>query len=108
MQIGERVPELALASHRGERVPLVRAGRRTLIYFFRGRWCAFCMTFLEDLRAASDELAPLGDVRAVSPASVEDIAAVARSLRPPFELLADPEFAAVDRFGLRAAGGGPG
>jgi peroxiredoxin len=103
--IGERLPPTLLDTDDGKREPLAQPGRRSLIYALRGKWCPFCMTYLQDLTEARDRLAALGDVRLVSPSPLADMRAIGEWLKPPFRLLADPDFAVIGALGLRVPGG---
>jgi peroxiredoxin len=105
--VGSVVPEFDLASVSKDqtgRVKLVEMlGRRdrVLLVFYRGDWCPFCRTQLEELQKYLAELDKRNaDVVAISVDPVETNLELSARLGLTFPLAADPEHATLAAFGV--------
>lgn len=107
LAVGGAVPDVVLEDTQGTKVAL-RSPERTLLVFYRGHWCPFCMSELQDLQRGIAALHAAGTrVLAVSPESVEQNREVVEWLDLDYPILSDSELKATDGFGLRHAGIGP-
>ncbi len=103
LPVGAKAPGFALPDYSGHTVrsaDLLALGP-LVVSFFRGRWCAYCVTELEawrDLYAGVRERGGL--VVAISPQTVRqnDFTASQHSL--PFPILSDPGCEVAGKFGL--------
>lgn len=107
LAVGDSAPPLSLQASTGKSESVVASGRATLVYFFRGKWCPFCNTYLEALAGLQDRLLAVGSVRTVTPDSLVDATTVSTAHRVRFPILSDPDLVAIDAFGVRHDGGGP-
>lgn len=105
--VGDAAPRISLAASSGREEHVTVLGRATLVYFFRGKWCPFCNTYLEALAGLHGRLLAAGEVRVVAPESLADVTATAASHRLRFPLLADPDLLAIDAFRVRHPAAGP-
>lgn len=108
LPIGALAPDFALPDANGRIVrssDLLALGP-LIVKFFRGRWCAYCMTELEAWRNLYPEVRALGALLvAISPQTIhqndlliQHAAQQGRSL--PFPVLSDPGCAVATEFGL--------
>jgi peroxiredoxin len=78
----------------------------TVLVFFRGKWCPFCRWELAGLKTiVASVTACGGEIIAVSPDRPAENAELCQRLQLPFSILADPNLAVTDAFGLRHTGG---
>lgn len=86
-------------SHRSLRE--LAAGRRLLLFVYRGCWCAFCLHRLGEYRRLAPTFEALGvQLAALSVDLPEDAMRTFQRLRLPFPLQCDPERAVIKPWGL--------
>lgn len=95
------VPTLKTATGAAFDLAKATAGKRTVVIFYRGGWCPYCMTHLAELAKLQDTFAA-NDVQvlAVSPDSVETLAAYGDDKQFPYTLLSDADSSAAKAFGI--------
>ena len=101
--VGAFVPDVSLTTLKGETVGLKQAlaGKPTILVFYRGGWCPFCMRHLAGLQQVYDRLGAEGyQLVAVSPDSTASVAAAAAKSEVGYTLLSDLEMEAISAFGL--------
>jgi peroxiredoxin len=103
LETGARVPPLVLKTSEGKSFDLNAALARkpTILIFYRGGWCPFCMRQLSGIQGVLDLLDEAGwQVLAISPDKPEQLARTAESDQLTFPLLSDSDAAAIKAFGL--------
>jgi peroxiredoxin len=104
LMVGDKAADVPLMDATGHPFKLsdVQPGWYSVLFFYRGAWCASCQEHLLNFKqnfpkytAAHIALA------AISVDSVEDAAVFNDQWRFPFPLLSDSQFRLVDRYGLR-------
>ncbi len=50
LSVGSKVPELELKDIEGNKVDLRAKSKKSILVFYRGSWCPYCMTQLKDLK----------------------------------------------------------
>jgi peroxiredoxin len=104
--VGAAAPSFDLASVSGTatgRVKLddVLAAERALLVFYRGDWCPFCRTQLEELQKYIAELDKRGvEVIAISVDPVETGVKLSQRLGLTFSVAADPDHATLAAYGV--------
>lgn len=83
------------------------AGRPTLLFFHRGRWCPFCNTYLDEMLKQQTQLLAIADVRVISSEPMPTPTDLGLSSIPRFVYMADPKLELIDWFGIRHAAAGP-
>ena len=108
-RVGDAFPDFALPSAGGGTFALSeRAGRRHLLMLYRGDWCPFCQTELEQVRARYDDIAARGvDVVAISVDPPATSAALRERLGGRIEFVSDESGTLLDRLGVRDRDGMP-
>lgn len=106
---GRPLPTFDLETLEGEPVSSGSfVGRPTLLLFYRGNWCPFCMAQVGEVAARYRQMEERGiRVVLVSPQPSARSAALARKLGAPLTFLADPGNRAAERLGIAAPGGTP-
>lgn len=85
-QVGEQAPSASIKNREGDTVALdaIIRGKPTVVVFYRGGWCPYCITQLEGLAAVQPALTAKGyQIIALSPDSPESIIAMAEKSRSP-------------------------
>jgi len=103
LKAGDPSPEFVLANSMGRLVmseDLLARGPLVLS-FYRGRWCPYCLTELEALEEAADEIAAKGaQLVAVTGEVGGGALAVKQDKRLSYEILTDPDNGLALAFGL--------
>jgi peroxiredoxin len=104
LKVGDHAPSFALQDARTGK-PVSSADLLALgplvINFFRGRWCPYCVTELENWRDLYTELRNRGALFvAISPQTTRQNAFTIGQHSLPFPLLADPGCDVAEQFGL--------
>ena len=72
----------------------------TALFFFRGHWCPYCNTQLEDLNTKQAELKKMGvTLIGISADDVEDTMELKEDLKLDFHLASDPDLRAIKALG---------
>lgn len=107
--VGHRLPDATLLDQRGAAVTTASlAGTPTLVTFYRGAWCPYCVTQLRELAGALDALRGAGlALVAVSTDRPDEQAALAARLGDRVRFLSDEPGALLDALGVRHVDGVP-
>ena len=103
LAVETEAPDFTLTSIAGTKVSLsdFRGGNVVLI-FYRGSWCPFCVSHLEDINTVLPKLKKIGvQVIAISPDNIADIRSMANRMDNPYVFLSDPDLAVIERYGIR-------
>lgn len=103
---GKAVPEVTLKTADGKDFVLKKevSKKPSVLIFYRGGWCPYCMRHLSAVQEVEKELTDLGfQVLAISPDSPETLSATSAKQNVKYTLLSDAGMAASDAFGLAFA-----
>jgi peroxiredoxin len=103
LRVGAAAPEFTLhdASGRAVRSADLLALGPLILKFFRGRWCAYCVTELEAWRDLYPRLREAGVLlAAISPQTERQSDFMVGQHQLPFPVLSDPGCAVAEQFGL--------
>jgi peroxiredoxin len=95
------IPPATLAS--GETFDLASAveSQPTVILFYRGGWCQYCIRQLREAKFAHQPLTEMGyQVFAVTPDRPEKVAEISQRLNLPFPILSDSDMEVAKAFGV--------
>lgn len=109
IEVGRLLPAFQLQDVGGD--PFDSAtlrGRPTLIFFYRGNWCPFCVAQIREIAADYESLASRGvEVVFISPQPQAHTRNLAEQMAIPAHFLIDTGNALARRLGLAQAGGVP-
>jgi peroxiredoxin len=100
---GARLPKLTLKGVDGKAFDLYAAVAKkpTVLIFYRGGWCPYCMRQLSGMEGVLEELTEGGfQLIAISPDNPEELAKTAVKEQLTYTLLSDSDAAAMRAFGL--------
>lgn len=99
---GQRAPDFSLLNQRHQTVTLAQlAGKFTVLYFYPKALTPGCSVQAEGLAAAAEELAALNArVVGISPDPIARLVKFSDKYNLPFDLLADPDHAVAERYGV--------
>jgi peroxiredoxin len=103
LKVGSHIPDVDLATIDGTTTNLRDRAREqpTILVFYRGGWCPYCNTQLEQLRGVEAELIGLGyQLLAISADRPAKLRESMERHSPGFILLSDSSMAASRAFGL--------
>lgn len=101
--VGSLVPDVPVTLITGETKPLrsLTNGSKSVIVFYRGGWCPFCNTHLQEVGQIKDELKDLGyQIIAISPDKPEELKKSMEKNEVDYTLLSDSSAGATKAFGL--------
>ncbi|MBX3097429.1 MAG: AhpC/TSA family protein [Fimbriimonadaceae bacterium] len=101
--VGSLVPDVPVTTVDGETKPLrnITNGNKTVIVFYRGGWCPFCNTHLQEVGQIKDELKAMGyQIVAISPDKPEELKKSMDKNEIDYTLLSDSSAGATKAFGL--------
>ena len=100
---GDPVPEVSVRDADGDGVAIGKAinAKPTVLVFYRGGWCPFCMRHLSALAEAKDDLTEAGfQIIAISADQPAKIKATPDREKLGYTLLSDSRMAAAKAFGI--------
>jgi peroxiredoxin len=103
LRAGDHLPRLTLKAVDGTPYDLNAAVARkpTVLLFYRGGWCHYCLRQLSGMEGITDDLAAAGyQLIALSPDKPEQASKTAAEDQLTFTLLSDSDAAAIRAFGL--------
>jgi peroxiredoxin len=102
LSAGNTLPEFTVESTDGERIASKDLlGRPTLLMFYRGNWCPFCMGQVREIAEHYKALAERGvEVAFISPQPTELTERVARIFDIPYRFLVDRDLSAARALGI--------
>jgi peroxiredoxin len=101
--IGQRVPDVNVTSIDGRQVSLARMvdDKPAVIIFYRGGWCPYCNTHLQELASIEPDLVDMGyRILAISPDKPSEAEKTLRDKRLSYRLFSDSDARAIRAFGL--------
>lgn len=101
--IGATVPSASIANQQGDALDLadVLGGKHSVVIFYRGGWCHYCNTQLNELASIEGDLKDLGyQIIAISPDTPESLNVTDEKHTLGYQLYSDSEFNAMDAFGI--------
>ena len=105
--IGEKIPTAKLANTKGESFDLNVSikSKKTILIFYRGGWCPFCVKHLKEVIEAEKDLVSAGwQIIAISPDSPENLKNTAEKQAIPFTLLSDADMSFAKNLGIAFKG----
>jgi peroxiredoxin len=90
--IGETIPNITIQNLEKKDVTLenITKNKKTILVFYRGGWCPYCVTHLSALGEAEEKLIGLGyQIVAISPDSPESLKATMDEKKLKYTLLSD-------------------
>ncbi len=100
---GQSIPNTTVTTITGEELGLkqVLAGKKTILFFYRGGWCPFCNVQMGQLQSVEGDLKKLGfQLVGVSTDSVKDIQISTTDKKLSYQLLSDYNSKLSQAFGL--------
>ncbi len=104
IEVGQAAPDFKAQDMEGKRVTLrtLRGEGKTLLVFYRGEWCPVSKKELTGLaRDIAKFKESSSQIIAVSSAGLQKSKDLVRRLRLPYVVLSDPEFEAINLYGVR-------
>lgn len=101
--IGSNVPRVSVSDETGTEqfLPSLTKGKYTILVFYRGGWCPYCNTHMQELAAAESGLVALGyQIIGVSPDSSENLASIEKDGEIHYALYSDSDLKAAEAFGI--------
>ena len=102
--VGHAAPDFTATDANGDRVSLsdYRARQSVLLVFYRGGWCPFCVSHLDDIQSLFPVLDQHGvQLLAISPEDAEASAKLAKKFEQPYRFVSDSELVITDAYGIR-------
>lgn len=103
LEKGAAVPKLTLKTSDGKAFDLnaAIAKKPTVLIFYRGGWCPYCMRQLSGMQSVLEDLTDAGyQLIAISPDKPEELADTSDKEQLAYTLLSDSDAAAIQAFGL--------
>lgn len=100
---GQSIPQVTTTTIAGKEVDLTNflAGKKTILFFYRGGWCPFCNTQMGQLKKIEGQLANMGfQLVGISTDSPADLQESIKKQSLPYELLSDYHSNVSQAFGL--------
>lgn len=109
LKAGTRLPDFTLQNSEGSRVSsAMLTSKPSILIFFRGNWCPFCMAQARELAARYNELGKLGvRVAMIAPQPLENTQSLARKFGAAIDFYTDEDNAAARTLGIAQAWGVP-
>ncbi|MEZ5162660.1 MAG: peroxiredoxin-like family protein [Fimbriimonadaceae bacterium] len=101
--VGKMVPKVNLTSLEGKSTSLesIINNKTTVLIFYRGGWCPFCMRHLKDLGSITGDLKEMGaQIVAISPDKPEDLKVSIDKNELAYTLFSDSSAEAMKAFGV--------
>lgn len=104
IKVGEPAPGFATTNADGQAVTLAGylADSHVMLVFYRGSWCPYCISHLDDIQALFPDLAKNNvQLLAISPDDAQDSQKTAKKFDQPYLFLTDSNLAISDLYGVR-------
>ncbi len=104
LEVGKAAPDFTLGDHKGNGITLsnYQGKSNVMLVFYRGEWCPFCVSHLEDIQNLFPKLKEYNvQLLGISPDSIEDSSEFAERFEQPYVFLSDPELKVTDLYGIR-------
>ena len=102
--LGQPAPDFTAVDANGNPVQLsaFRGQQAVMLLFYRGGWCPFCVSHLDDIQALFPSLAQYNvQLLAISPDDAEASAKLAGKFEQPYVFVSDAGLAITDLYGIR-------
>lgn len=104
LKVSDTIPNSKVKTIEGEKLNLNKyvSDKKSVIVFYRGGWCPYCMRHLSALQKAKSQMDSLGyELIAISPDNFEKLdSSIVRSGMIDYTLLSDYDAQAMNDFGL--------
>lgn len=101
--IGQPAPKVDIVDETGTKqfLPSILKDKYSIVVFYRGGWCPYCSTQMQELAQAEPELLELGyQIIGISPDSPEMLASIEKNGDLNYQLYSDSGLAAIEAFGI--------
>lgn len=101
--IGQMAPKVSVTDEAGtaQFLPALLKGKHTILVFYRGGWCPYCNTHMQELAAAEADFLKLGyQIIAISPDSPAMLSSIEKDGELNYTLYSDSGLAAAEAFGI--------
>ncbi len=104
LAIGQPAPDFTASDANGNSVQLssYRGNKAVMLLFYRGGWCPFCVSHLDDIQALFPSLDQYAvQLLAISPEDATASAKLANKFDQPYVFVSDADLAITDLYGIR-------
>ncbi len=101
--LGSIIPRASVRRSDGSEVAIqaLLENQHTVLIFYRGGWCPYCMTHFQEIAKVESQLIKLGyQIIAVSPDQPEKLRQVMVEQKPKFMLVSDSRVDLADKLGI--------
>lgn len=103
LKVGEEVPaDVSLVNSNGDTSTVAEAlSKKSIIVFYRGGWCPYCMRHLSALHQVKEEMAELGyDIIAITPDQFDSLGVSEARAETDITIYSDSDTDVIEAFGL--------
>lgn len=103
LKVGEEIPkEISVVNADGESKTIDEVvSKKSILVFYRGGWCPYCMRHLSALHQVKEEIAELGyDMIAITPDQFDSLGVSEARAEADFTIYSDSDAEAIEAFGL--------
>ena len=104
LQVGEPAPDFTSIDAEGNTVSLsaFQPNQPVLLVFYRGKWCLFCVSHLDDIQNLFPTLKAQGvQLLAISPDPTADSQELAAKFNQPYVFVTDQDLAIANAYGVQ-------
>lgn len=104
IEVGKAAPDFSTSDADGNTVTLsqFQPDTNVMLVFYRGNWCPFCVSHLDDIQALFPTLKENNiQLLAISPDDAEGSQKMAKKFDQPYVFLSDTDLAITDLYGVR-------
>ncbi len=104
LQVGEPAPDFTSVDAEGNTVSLsaFQPSQPVLLVFYRGKWCPFCVSHLDDIQSLFPTLKEQGvQLLAISPDPTVDSQELAEKFDQPYVFVTDEDLAIANAYGVQ-------
>ncbi|NND38383.1 MAG: redoxin domain-containing protein [Pseudomonadales bacterium] len=101
---GDAAPDFTLPNSQGEKISLsdYKGKQHLLLLFYRGSWCPYCVSQLEDIQNILPRLAQHNvQLLAISKDRDKKSAALAKRFNQPYVFLSDRKLEVAEKYGIK-------
>ncbi|MDQ8184525.1 peroxiredoxin-like family protein [Pelagicoccus sp. SDUM812002] len=101
--IGQKTPKVDVVDETGTKqfLPALLKGKHSILVFYRGGWCPYCNTHMQELAEVESQFLELGyQIVGISPDSPELLASIEKDGELPYTLYSDSGVSAIEGFGI--------
>jgi peroxiredoxin len=103
LKVGEEVPKEASLVNVGGEIKFLEdvLTKKTIVVFYRGGWCPYCMRHLSALREKKEAINELGyDLVAITPDQFDSLGVSETKAQVDFSIYSDSDVDVIEAFGL--------